>query len=176
MDHPNYYNYYVETLTNTMTDAIVRNVSLQASVKVGEETIREYENTIELLDAEIGKLKEELDTERQLRNSSENSKISDLQNRVDSLNAELNNIKDLKTEYESVKHQVQHLDTFRKELSKSREENVKLKSEYDLKIKELNDQIDYLQLTPAKRKKFDELKSNVTEINNKESIRDGGSF
>ena len=57
MDNQNYYNYYVETLTSTMTDAVLRNVSLQASVRVGEDNIKEYEKTIELLDAEIGKLK-----------------------------------------------------------------------------------------------------------------------
>ena len=181
MDHPNYYNYYVETLTSTMTDAIIRNVSLQASVRVNDEVSRDYEKNLELLDGEIGRLKDELEKERINRNNSENSTISDLRKQVDTLNTELNEIRDLRSEYEQVKHQVQHVETFRKELSKCRENNELLKSEYELKIKELQEKIDYLQLTPAKRKKYDESKNQPDdtsmEINTEVSpIRDGGSF
>jgi cell division protein FtsB len=151
MNNENYFNHYVETLTNTMTDAILRNISLQASVKVGEESLKEYEKTIELLDAEIGKLKQQLESERTERQSSENSKI-------------------YQVEVETNKHQLQHIETFRKELLKSREENEKLKSE-----------IEYLKLTPAKRKKYDESVTvkevfDSNKINNEESTKDGGSF
>ena len=175
MSNENYFNHYVETLTSTMTDAIVRNVSLQASVKVAEESIKEYVKTLELMDAEIGRLNEQLESERQSRSISDNSRITELQNQVKGLDAELNDIRSMKSEYENVKHQVQHVDTFRNELLKSRKENEELKIDYENKIKELNDKIDYLQLTPAKRKKLDEL-SKVDQINNKEQIRDGGSF
>jgi chromosome segregation ATPase len=181
MNNEKYFNYYVETLTNTLTDAIVRNVSLQASVKIAEESIKEYEDTINLLDVQIGKLNEMIDSERNARNQSENSTIKDLEKQVSDLSSELNLIKSLKTEYESVKHQVQHVDTFRNELQKARKENVDLKSDYELKIKHLNEKIDYLQLTPAKRKKVDELNSQketsmAQEINTTNPIRDGGSF
>lgn len=181
MNRKNYADYYIETLTNTMTDAIVRNVSLQASVKIAEESTKEYEETINLLDAELGRLNELLESEKQSRNNSENSRIRDLENQVNNLNSELNSIQSLKTEYESVKHQVQHVDTFRNELQKSRKENDDLKSEYELKIKQLNEKIDYLQLTPAKRKRFDELNAQNNSdqtgaINTKNQIRDGGSF
>ena len=165
MENQNYYNYYVETLTNTMTDAVLRNVSLQASVKIGEDTIKEYEKTVELLDAEIGSLNQQLESERNLRNQQENNKISELKNQVASLNSELNEIRNLKTEYENVKHQVQHVDTFRNELLKARKENEELKN-----------RIEYLQLTPAKRKKIDEINSNKDAINTKDAIKDGGTF
>jgi len=115
-----------------------------------------------------------------------------------------------------VKHQVQHVDTFRNELSKTREEFDRSKNEYENKIndlknnyentikelkngnenairdlknghenviKELTDKIDYLQLTPAKRKKLDDDKVSVTPIENTLEVftksditKDGGSF
>jgi len=165
----NYYNYYVETLTNTMTDAILRNVSLQASVRVGEESVKEYEKTFELLDAEIGNLKQQLEAERKERNTSENSRLRDLENQVSELNSELNVLRNMKKEVEDNKHQLQHVETFRKELLLSRKENEELKKE-----------IEYLKLTPAKRKKIDELNSKqyvpTPEINTEEPIKDGGSF
>ena len=169
MNNENYYNYYVETLTNTMTDAIMRNVSLQASVRVGEESLKEYEKTFELLDAEIGNLKQQLESERNERNTSDNIRIRDLENQVSNLNTELNSLRMMKQEVEDNKHQIQHIDTFRKELLMSREENEKLKKE-----------IEYLKLTPAKRKKVDEANAQqyvpVSEINTKDQTRDGGSF
>ena len=161
MSENNYYNYYVETLTNTMTDAIIRNVSLQASVKVNEELIKEYDETIQLLDAEIGKLNEQLENEREVRNQSENSRIQFLDSEVSRLNSELNEIRNLKSEYDNIKHQVQHIETFKRELALSREENKKLQKE-----------IEYLQLTPAKRKKIDEQNT----INQVENTKDGGTF
>ena len=147
MDNQNYYNYYIDTLTNSFTDAIMRNISLQASVKLGEDAIKEYESNLEILDAEIGRLREE---------------ITNLQNS--------------KSDYENTKHQVQHIDTFRNELIQARKENEDLRNHYESEIKTLNDKIDYLQLTPAKRKKIDSLNVSTDEINNKDSIRDGGSF
>ena len=110
-----------------------------------------------------------------------------------------------KNEYENVKHQVQHVDTFRNELTKTREEFDRNKNEYENKIndlknnyentirdlknghenviKELTDKIDYLQLTPAKRKKLDDDKVSVTPIENTLEVftksditKDGGSF
>ena len=147
MDNQNYYNYYIDTLTNSFTDAIMRNISLQASVKLGEDAIKEYESNLEILDAEIGRLREE---------------ITNLQNS--------------KADYENTKHQVQHIDTFRNELIQARKENEDLRNHYESEIKTLNDKIDYLQLTPAKRKKIDSLNVSTDEINNKDSIRDGGSF
>lgn len=166
MNNEKYFNYYVESLTNTMTDAVVRNVSLQTSVKIAEEDVKELNHVVELMDAEIGKLKEQLESEKNARNNSENSRIKDLENQVNNLNSELNSVRAMKSEYENVKHQVQHVDTFRNELLKSREENEELKK-----------QIEYLRLTPAKRKKIDELNSaKVGEINIKDQIKDGGTF
>lgn len=208
MSENNYYNYYVETLTNTMTDAIIRNVSLQASVKVNEELVKEYDETIQLLDAEIGKLNEQLENERIARNENENSKIKFLDSEVSRLNSELNEIRNLKSEYDNIKHQVQHIDSFKKELLLSREENEKLRSEIENnnqqiqkvvffekelllgreentslldEIAKLKSEVEYLKLSPAKRKKLAEVNEQkeedpVLQINNKEQTKDGGTF
>jgi archaellum component FlaC len=151
MSNENYLNYYIETMTSTLTDVIVRNVSLQATNRLHEDTIKEYEKTVEALDAEIGRL-----------NQSGSDTVTELQLEIARLNDELNSIRNLKSEYENVKTQVQHVDTFRNELLKARKEN-----------EELQEQIQYLQMTPAKRKKYDELKSQEVSSTN---VRDGGSF
>ena len=60
-----------------------------------------------------------------------------------------------------------------------------LKKEHENAIKELNDQIDYLKLTPAKRKKIDEAKAAQVTVDgadleeliiSDEILKDGGSF
>ena len=48
---------------------------------------------------------------------------------------------------------------------------------YEERIKQLNDEIDYLKLTPAKRKKIDKMNSSKDEdfgVSN--NIEDGGQF
>ena len=124
----------------------------------------------------------------------------------------------MKSEYENIKHQVQHVDTFRTELNKTREElnNVRndyekriadltsshelkitelntihsnhektiadLTNSYELKIGELNEKIDHLQLTPAKKKKIEDVKKEIVEtpisvlIGSENILKDGGSF
>ena len=47
-----YLNYYIETLTATLTDCVVRNVSLQANAKVTEEVVEEQSKKIEDLSKE----------------------------------------------------------------------------------------------------------------------------
>ena len=44
---------------------------------------------------------------------------------------------------------------------------------YAVEIKRLEDHIEYLQMTPAKRKKYDEMKSKQTS---EEIPADGGTF
>lgn len=155
MSSENYFNHYVATLTNTMTDAIIRNVSLQAQLKVNEETIKELNEAVEYMDAEIGELKK-----------SENTKLTNLENEVKRLNDELNSVRDLKQEYENTRNQVGHLNTFKNEVLKCREEN-----------KKLLEQIEYLNLPPAKRKKLDQLKSKEEpDLQENGSVKDGGTF
>lgn len=166
MENGNYVNHYVEILTGTMTDAVVRNISLQANAKVTEEILKEQTATIENLKQEVqnlnnGKSSNEVNLEQTINGHL--SRISDLEKQLTDINS-------LKSEYENVKHQVQHVDTFRNELVKEREEHQKTRNDFEVKIKKLNDQIEYLQLSPAKRKKIDEANTVKTEL------KDAGTF
>jgi DNA repair exonuclease SbcCD ATPase subunit len=164
MNNENYVNYYVEILTSTLTDAVVRNVSLQANARISEEVINNQSKQIE----EYKKALAERDIE-----------LTNLRN-------EKGNLANIQQDYENVKSQVSHLDTFRNELIRARQENEQLKANHTKEISELQSKIDFLQLTPAKRKKVTEEKPEVTEVkvnsaikvpSNLETItKDGGSF
>jgi chromosome segregation ATPase len=196
MDNSKYLNYYVEVLTGTMTDAVIRNISLQANARVTEDVVNEQVKKIE-------ELATKLESVQIGKNQEIESKINSLENTVkghldtiNNLTNQLTELNKMRGEYENVKHQVSHIDTFRNELNNERENHKKTRDEYQLKLKELNEQIEYLQLTPAKRKKVDELKLANVKVDIKveevplnttkakiikqtlpnEIIKDGGSF
>jgi chromosome segregation ATPase len=185
MSNENYVNHYVEILTSTMTDAVIRNISLQANGKISESVITEQQSKIDKLNSEIKSYTDNLNgANEQYKNT-----IEGLQNTVNELNS-------MKSEYENIKHQANHVDTFRNELIKERELHQQTRNDYDLKIQELNgnyelkiqelnEKIEYLQLTPAKRKKIDDSKltptvevieGTPTLFNIDTIIKDGGSF
>jgi len=152
-----YFDYYIEIMTSTLTDAIQKNISLQANARIS--------------DVAIGQLNEKvLELEAQLDNTNYEAKINEL-------NQEISRLGFMKAEYENIKHQANHVDTFRNELLKAREETQQVRDEYENKIKELTDKIAYLQLTPAKRKKIDDLNKKPEEPAGLDVIiEDGGSF
>ena len=127
-----YVNYYIELMTNTMHDAVLRNVSLQTNLRISEEVIKEQNEKIQELESIVENLKSET--------------IGDLQD-------ELEELKAMRSQYENVKHQVQHLDTFRNELVRERDEHQKTRVEYEIKIQELTKQLEDLQTPPKKKKK-----------------------
>ena len=190
MDNSKYLNHYVEILTSTMTDAVIRNISLQANARITEEVVADQVKRNEDLIRQVNNLNDEIKKLKESNQQSENVKISDLENkvkghldRIGDLERQLNDLNRMKSEYDNIKHQVSHVDTFRNELVKERENHKKTRDEYELKIKQLNDQIEYLQLTPAKRKKLEEEKNKQVEIANVSSAlpledltKDGGSF
>jgi chromosome segregation ATPase len=173
MSGENYSNYYVEILTSTMTDVIVRNISMQANARVSEEIINEQAKRIEELSENV--------SNNNTQNASEVTKLNDT---IRQLNAELDELRRQRGEFESVKSQAQHVDTFRNELLKERDSHQNTRNDYEQKIKNLNDKIEYLQLTPAKRKKLDEAKQTKTvevfsaeaPVETTDTIKDGGSF
>lgn len=171
MGNEKYLNYYVEVLTNTMTDAVIRNISLQANARVTEEVVNEQAKTIEGLKLEIERYK----SEKENLSKGQNDTISNLNNQLTDYNR-------MKAEYDNIKHKVTHVDTFRNELVKERDNHQKTRDEYEQKIKELNSQIEYLQLTPAKRKKIDEANNKQVEVETVSALpleditKDGGSF
>jgi hypothetical protein len=161
MNNENYVNYYIEGLTSMLTDAMLKNVSLQASVRIGNETVEEQAKL-------LGKLRTDLE-----------NTVKGVENNNKTLTERITQLEFKEAEFNNVKHQVQHVDTFRNELIKERDLHQRTRESYDRQILELNKRIEYLQLTPAKRKKVDEVVSNSTSIlvtNTNTTTEDGGSF
>jgi len=193
-----YYNYYVETLTQTLNQQVLSNVSLQANVKVNSELHedlkkqfteiqenfeknnfknaaleKEWQQQIEQIKADS--LSTQSNREQQKAGEIVNLKniISNKDKDIGDKNNEIVQLKQFKDEYEKVKQQLAHLDTFRNELVKTQElvktKDVELKkvvSDKDSLIDELNKKIEYLQLTPAQRKKFDTKSGKKTTEDN----------
>ena len=187
MNNDKYLNYYIETMTATLTDCVIRNISLQANSKVTDEVIEEKEKTIEDLKNQLNKTTEDLKNQIEQKNNNTNETVNSLNKRIDNLhdeNTRLNNqvsaLNGIRSEYESVKNQVSHIDTFRNELLNSRKENEDIKSRYEKTISELNLKIEQLQLPPLKKKKIDvpskmeESSIEIFALN--EQDKDGGSF
>jgi chromosome segregation ATPase len=178
-----YVNYYIELLTNTMQDAVLRNVSLQTNLKISDEAIGELNQKVEELENIVENLRNET-TNSQQNASNEVKKISEDKDKIiNDLRNKINNLSAMQNEYENIKHQVQHVDTFRNELNKERNEHQKTRDVYELKLKELQDQIEYLQLPPAKRKKIESSKNIVVEtptllniLTKTDITEDGGTF
>ena len=172
-----YFEYYVETLTQTLNQQVLANVSLQAKARVNGDALSEWQKENEILKQELDgnksnvsrietDLKSQIDllkanaaSTQSAREQSQNTEIERLKGSIaakDNVVSELRNqvaaANALKSEHEKIKHQVAHIDTFRSQLVKL-QEVIKGK---DSVIEELNGQIEYLKLTPAKRKKLDE--------------------
>lgn len=197
-----YVNYYIETLTGTMTDCIVRNVSMQATVKLKDDIIKEQADKIgefaqanqELFDqveglkkkasesesARIADLTSQLEqktktisemvvnNQAQIKRMTEDNQAlikrmnDDNQSSVKKLQDDVRQLSAMKVEYDKIKSQATHVDTFRNELIKSREENKNLTAEYESKIAELTAQITELT-TPTKKKRTVAKKVEPTE-------------
>lgn len=189
-----YINYYIETLVSTLTDCVVRNVSLQANAKVTDEVIQDQQKKNAGLEKQIEELKLSLEEVKNLKTDTENSTIQSLQlqlqqknEKVNRLNVELNTVANIRRELETAKGQLTHIDNFRNEVVKSRNEIKTLTDRYESQIKELNEKIESLQKS-LKRKKQKEtnqpVEVQVEEVNSdtpqpvdtQESTKDGGSF
>ena len=187
-----YQQYYNQLLTGTLTETLLKGISYQANIKLANEIIAEQEKSIQTLQESETTLKDELTAVKTSKLSSENSKISTLESTVSKLQADLYEMNKLKAEYENVKHQVQHLDTYRNEIVKANEkiknmqdDHSKVVSNFELKIKSLNDEINVLK-TPAPAKKSKVKKTTEVVTTSKAKIikqnlpglivKDGGSF
>ena len=96
--------------------------------------------------------------------------IQSLQTSIQSLQTEIGKLNQFKIDNEKMKSQITHLDTFKnnlvdaqktiKQKEKAIEDAVQEKNDI---IAQLNEQIEYLKLTPAKRKKLEAKKQGVEE-------------
>jgi chromosome segregation ATPase len=218
MNNEKFVNVYIDILQKTLNDWLLQNVSLQANSKVTEDVVSSQAETIQELNGKVEELTKTVNDIQQGKQNETDSqlktykdKVENLENAIrDHLNT-ISNLNTMKSEYENIKHQAQHVDTFRNELLKEREEHQKTRREletklndlttkhnsdldntkegYEKQIKELGDKIEYLQLTPAKRKKIEEEKAKLlsptelfqvaeikTEPKTDTIVEDGGTF
>lgn len=193
MSQEKYMQHYVEILTATMTDCIVRNVSMQANAKLKDEIVDQLnEKILEFKEAneELAKAYNELKDKNE-KTESENVKSLNLEltksgNEVNDLRSQVALLTKFKIEYETLKSQISNYEMFRKELIKERENHEATKKYYDEKIKELNEEIDLLKAPPKRKKpvkKPDAIidlveldETNETEKTKEEALNDGGVF
>ena len=169
-----YQQYYNQLLTGTLTETMLKGITFQANIKLANDIIAEQDKNIQASQETIDSLKKELEDAKNTKSSSDNSKILELEGQIKGytttiarLQSDLFEMNKSKTEYENVKHQVQHLDTYRNEVIKANEtiksiqnDHLKVVNGYELKIKDLSETIESLK-TPAKKKKVS--KTVVTE-------------
>jgi hypothetical protein len=164
-----YFNVYVEVLSQTLQQQVLSNISLQTKSKLNDDVLKEYQNEVGMLQQQIEKINVvSLEKETELKTQIEklkadsiatqsekdrlkNEEINNLKNQIQTLHSEINRLNVFKAENEKMKSQLVHIETYRNDILKT-QEIVKQK---DVAIKELNEQIEYLKLTPAKRKKID---------------------
>lgn len=186
MNQEKYMQHYVEILTATMTDCIVRNVSMQANAKIKDEVVEQLnEKILEFKQAneELAKAYNELKEQKEKGDSdnikSLNTQLSNSNNELNDLKSQVALLTKYRVECENLKNQLVNLDTFRKELIKERENHEATKTYYENKIKELNEEIELLK-TPVKTKKVVKKSESVelekVQENIKELIKDGGIF
>jgi chromosome segregation ATPase len=177
MGSENYSNYYIEILTATMNDAIIRNVSLQAQMKAINEVIDAQSKQLDEANGTIDYFKNQLEITKSNNGKDNDSYITSLQaelqhnkDQVNNLNRQINEVNSMRSEYENVKQQVAHLDTFRNELIKERDLHQQTRNNYELQIEELNIQIEKLKSSPVKKQKV------VEKETTQEATKDGGNF
>ena len=184
-----YQQHYNKILNGTLTDTIMKSISYQANIQLANDIIAEQEKVIgELKNNENTSKKELQDRISNLENVGKNN-----QSTISKLQTDLYEANKLKSEYENVKHQVQHLNTFKNDLIKSREEikNLQidhqkqvdeLKNDYEDKIAKLTLTIESLKTpTTSKKKavkvtKAPSVKKAPIKTIEVEEIKDGGIF
>lgn len=192
-----YLNYYIETLTSTLNDCVVRNVSMQANARISSEVIEELQQKIEELQNVLATTKD-----------NSNTLNSQYTEEIKKLTAEITELRAIRNQYENVKSEAAHVETFRNELVKEREAHQVTRNDLQTKvnnitndfnnrinklnethndklnkvalkhkeeIKLLNDRIAYLEMSPTKRKKFDMLNPKPETVE-EETNKDGGVF
>lgn len=145
MGNEKYLNYYIETLTSTMTDCVIRNVSMQANAKITDEVVKEQTEKIDALVKLNSELQETIQNLKQTNTTNENNAIQDLKNKLaESENLVAKHKQDYEEltnkfrDYDSVKNQATHVETFKGELIRAREETNKVRTELENRINSIN--------------------------------------
>ena len=238
-----YLNHYVEILKQNLNQQILSSISLQASAKVNNDILLEWQkenNSLkqrleeinsqglseqEELKQQIEQLKSDAVLTQSAKEKEKDNEIERLKGLINGkddliknitsakddliknitatkddvikgLQNDINRLNGIVAESEKIKHQLAHLDTFRSELIKTQklveDKNTEIQNvitDKDAIINDLNQQIENLKLTPAKRKKVvvakepeetvntvENLIEQVSEGTTEEITKDGGTF
>jgi uncharacterized coiled-coil DUF342 family protein len=136
-----YQQYYNQTIVGILNDTMIKSISFQANIKLANDIIAEQENLIKNLQTENEELKNKVENQNTNKTNFENSKISDLENSVKLHLDTIDKLSKEKIEYENMKHQLRHLETFKNELIVARTENKKLIDD----IEKLNSELESLK-------------------------------
>lgn len=156
MANEKYLNYYIETLTATMTDCVVRNVSMQANQKITDDVVKEQSEKLEALARSNNELQTLIEELEQANATNENNVIQELRTKlteseklVSKQSTDINELtnkhrielEELTTkfrDYDSVKNQATHVETFKGELIRAREETNRVRTELENRINSIN--------------------------------------
>ena len=148
MSDDRFNGHYIKVLNNTISETVLRNIHMQAQAEYVDQLIGEMNSENESLKKQIQEMGEQL-----------NEKIN-----------EIAKLYTVKSESDNVRNQLQHLDTFRNELLREREEHANSRK----KIEELEEKISVLT-APAKTKvKKTLFKPEI--VTDENAVRDGGTF
>ena len=185
-----YQQHYNKILAGTLTDTLLKSISYQANIQLANEIIAEQEKSITEVKKTSEDLKKELDSVKTGKTTSENTRINTLEGQIKThtatiskLQTDLYEANKLRSEYENVKHQVQHIDTFRNDLIKAREEIKNLQVGHAKTVEDLKkfyeDKLAKFEKTPTKKKvaaKVAVKKVAPIKTIEVEQFKDGGSF
>jgi hypothetical protein len=114
---------------------------MQANAKITEEVIEEQTQKVESLAKLNAELQQQIQSLKESQSVTESNVIQDLKKQVEVALADkqtaVNQLSELRTQYrdyDSVKNQAGHVDTFKAELIKAREELSKTRAEMDKRI------------------------------------------
>ena len=145
MANEKYLNYYIETLTATMTDCVVRNVSMQANQKITDDVVKEQTEQIEGLVKLNSELQETVQHLKETNSTNENNVIQELKNKLveserlaATAKQEYEELTNKFRDYDSVKNQATHVETFKGELIRAREETNRVRTELENRINSMN--------------------------------------
>jgi hypothetical protein len=117
---------------------------MQANAKITDEVVKEQIEKVDVLTKSNDELKQVIEELKQNINKADNETIQNLKVRVAESELNVSNLTNQLTElntkyrdYDSVRNQATHVDTFKSELIKAREETNKTRGELEIKINSL---------------------------------------
>lgn len=173
MNNDKFINYYMELLTSSFHDALGKNLVFQVQSRISGEEIDALKAQIENYSTVVEEYKkiEENISQTSSELISKDEEIDRLISERDAAKVEASHIDTFRNELISARNQIQEKQKEIDQIKMEFDEVVEgIVSEYEYKIKELNDTIAYLQMTPAKRKKFEAGRLA------QQSNSDGGNF